>query len=129
MPDVDSDPVVPAVVAANHLAASASDLAANTLPDRIGESVPDLGDLAEILRQLVVGQRQIGTALARLADHLATQAETRELAVGPADELSALADVIRAAGRGSGYASGALAALEPVLAIMLRDGGADARLG
>lgn len=86
--------ILPATVLTSHLQSCAAELAADTEP-------PD--DLAQVVGQLVSGQRLIGATLARLAG---------QLDGAPAADRAALAEVLRAAARASGHAADALAQCE-----------------
>ncbi|WP_460402631.1 hypothetical protein [Actinophytocola sediminis] len=75
--------ILPASVLTSHLESCAAELAAAMPPD----------DLAQVLAQLVSGQRHIAATLSRLADYQ----------TGP------LADVLQAASSAAGHAAEALA--------------------
>ena len=83
--------ILPATVLTSHLESCAAELAADPGP-------PD--DLAQVVSQLVSGQRLMAVAIARLAGHLD---------VVPAAERVALAEILRAAARATGHAADALA--------------------
>jgi hypothetical protein len=83
--------ILPATVLTAHLESCAAELAADPDP-------PD--DLAQVVGQLVSGQRLIAATLARLAGQLDGV---------PAVDRAALAEVLRAAARASGHAADALA--------------------
>jgi hypothetical protein len=86
--------ILPATVLTSHLEFCAAELAADTEP-------PD--DLAQVVSQLVSGQRLIGATLERLAGRLDAV---------PAVDRPALAEVLQAAARASGHAADALAECE-----------------
>jgi hypothetical protein len=86
--------ILPATVLSSHLESCAAELAADPAP-------PD--DLAQVVGQLVAGQRHIAATLDRLAARL--DGET----VG---DRAALGEVLRAAARASGHAADALAESE-----------------
>ncbi|MPZ84952.1 MAG: hypothetical protein GEV28_33030 [Actinophytocola sp.] len=83
--------ILPATVLTAHLESCAAELAADPEP-------PD--DLAQVVGQLVAGQRHIAATLSRLADRLDAV---------PAADRDALAEVLRAAARATGHAADALA--------------------
>jgi hypothetical protein len=83
--------ILPATVLTSHLESCAAELAVDPGP-------PD--DLAQVVSQLVAGQRHIAVTLERLAGHLD---------VVPAADRVALAEVLRAAARATGHAADALA--------------------
>ncbi|HEY0454462.1 hypothetical protein [Actinophytocola sp.] len=87
----DRELILPATVLTAHLESCAAELAADPHP-------PD--DLAQVLGQLVSGQRHIAATLSRLAGQLDSV---------PAADRTALAEVLRAAARATGHAAGALA--------------------
>ncbi|HWC78379.1 MAG TPA: hypothetical protein VG756_00310 [Pseudonocardiaceae bacterium] len=113
--------VLPATIAAAHLAACATDLAADTAPGRVTESVGGLDELAELAGHLVAGQHQLAVALEHLAAHLHRRGAVLPDAVASA-QLSALAEVLRAAGMASGHAAEALAESGPVLDLVRESG-------
>ncbi|HWM06888.1 MAG TPA: hypothetical protein VNP92_31505 [Actinophytocola sp.] len=86
--------VLPATVLTAHLESCAAELAADPAP-------PD--DLAQVVGQLVSGQRHIAATLERLA---------RQQGSTPVADRAALAAVLRAAARATGHAADALAEVE-----------------
>lgn len=113
-------PALPPTVAATHLAASAAELAADT--------VADLAELADVLDRLVTGQRDIATTLARLADHITDRHACGALAAAATPDIAALTEVLAAAAAATGYAAGALAQARPVLGIVVTAAGPDATI-
>lgn len=103
-------PVLPGTVAAAHLAACAAGLAADTSPDRISGCVGDLAELAEMTEQLVNGQRQLARTLDQLATHLRQRPRSMQ--------LTALVEVLRAAGEATGHAADALSESGPVIGLV-----------
>lgn len=112
---------LPATVAAAHFTASAAELAKDA-------AVGDLADLTAVLDQLVAGQQHVATALARLADHIATRHQDGALPMVDEPEIAALTEVLEAAATATGHAAGALAQSRPVLDIVLAAAGPDARI-
>jgi citrate lyase gamma subunit len=86
--------ILPATVLASHLEFCAAELAADP-------AAPD--DLAQVVGQLVAGQRHIAATLARLAVRLDSV---------PVADRAALAEVLRASARATGHAADALAESE-----------------
>lgn len=121
-------PALPATVAAAHLAACAGELADGTAPGVDVSSVADLGDLADVVADLVTGQRQIAAALAQLAGRLADRRGPGPLADACAPDLTALGEVLSAAACASGHAAGALSASAPVFDAVLEIAGRDTPL-
>jgi hypothetical protein len=87
----DRELILPATVLTSHLEYCAAGLAADPAP-------PD--DLAQVVGQLVSGQRYIAATLDRLAGQLEGAHST---------DRAALAEVLRAASRATGHAADALA--------------------
>jgi hypothetical protein len=94
--------ILPATVLTSHLESCAAELAADPAP-------PD--DLAQVVGQLVAGQRHIAATLDRLAARLDAGVDAGVDAVPVADR-AALGEVLRAAARASGHAADALAESE-----------------
>jgi hypothetical protein len=116
-------PLLPGTVVSAHFSACATELAGRT-----GPQVSDIADLMTVVEDLIAGQRQIGLALARLADQLADRGRRGALAQVGSPDLSALAEVLGAAASATGHAAGALAESRPVLDIVLASAGPDAPL-
>lgn len=116
-------PTLPATVIATHFAASAAELAHGDT-----SHIGDLADLANVVEQLVTGQRHVAAALAKLSDHLAQRQAGGALAAAQGADVAALADVLAAAAAASGHAAGALSQSGPVLDIVLAAAGPDARI-
>ncbi len=108
-------PVLPGTVAAAHLAACAAGLAADTAPDRISGCVGDLAELAELTEHLVNGQRHLVRTLDQLARHLGQRPGSMQ--------LTALVEVLRAAGEATGHAADALAESGPVIDLLAESEG------
>lgn len=83
--------ILPATVLTSHLESCAAELAVDPEP-------PD--DLAQVVGQLVSGQRHIAVTLERIA---------RQLDAAPVADRAALAEILRAAARATGHAADALA--------------------
>jgi hypothetical protein len=120
--------LLPATVAATHLAACAAELAGDTAAGDAGPQVSDLADVAALVDRLVAGQRDIATALARLAGHVTDRHRAGALAVVDPADLTALTEVLAAAGTATGHAADALAQSGPVLDIVLASAGPDSRV-
>ncbi|MFL6145350.1 MAG: hypothetical protein ACJ72N_26260 [Labedaea sp.] len=109
--------VLPGSVAAAHVHASAAGLADGTVGRRADLSVGTAGELAEIIDNLVEGQRQISATLSQLAGYVRGRGLEH-----------ALAEVLAASARASGFAADALAESRPLLQVVLDVTGADTRL-
>jgi hypothetical protein len=109
--------VLPGSVVAAHFQASAAGLAEGVAADRVDACVGTAGELAEIVDNLVAGQRQVAVALGRLADYV----RDRRVDV-------ALSEVLRAAGEASGFSADALAEGIPLLQVVLDVTGGETRL-
>lgn len=120
-------PLLPATVAASHLAACAAELAGDT-PDGPAPQITDLADLAAVVDQLVAGQQHIAAALARLAAHVDERRRAGALAVVDPSDLAALTEVLAVAGTATGHAADALAQSGPVLDIVLASAGPEGRI-
>jgi len=108
--------VLPGSVLASHLRSSAAGLEEGTAPRQAGECVETPGELADIIEQLVAGQRHISATLAQLAHYV------RGLDDG------ALSEVLRASAEAAGYSAEALAESRPLVQVVLDVTGADTRL-
>ncbi len=110
--------VLPGSVVAAHLHASAAGLADGTAtPARAAACVGTAGELAQTVDHLVSGQRQIATALTRLAGYVRGRGLD-----------STLVEVLLAAAEASGYAAEALGESRPLLQVVLDVTGEETRL-
>jgi hypothetical protein len=118
MPELEPS-VLPITVAASHLRACAAELD--------GAHGTELGDLAEVIADLVTGQRLLSSALNRLAERV-EDGQAGALAAAPSPEIGALAEVLQAAAGAFGYSADALAESEPLARIAADFAGPSTRL-
>ncbi len=121
-------PILPATVAAAHLSSCATGLARATTAANAPHGIGEVGALAEVIRSLVQGQRQLACTLANLADRVAAGEANGSLAAAPRSELSALTEILTAASNAAGHTADALAETSPALDVLLESVGSDTRL-
>jgi hypothetical protein len=110
--------VLPGSVVAAHLRASAAGLADGTKPRPAGECIASPDELASVISDLVAGQQHISASLAQLAAFVRRERVSGILDTVPAEDVLALADVLRAAARAAKYSAEALAESRPMLQVV-----------
>lgn len=112
--------VLPVTVAASHLRACASALA--DAPDA------ELGDLVTVLDDVVASQRGLATACAELAGRLRDGSDDGALSGAATVDVTAFAEVLRAAATALGCSAEALDSGAPLARRIAETAGADTRL-
>lgn len=120
--------VLPGSVVAAHLRASAAGLADGTRPRLASECIETPGELASVIADLVAGQQHISESLAQLSAFVRRERVSGILDTVPADDVLALADVLRAAAQAAKYSAEALSQSGPVVQVVLDVTGGDADL-
>ncbi|HWE88736.1 MAG TPA: hypothetical protein VG317_04655 [Pseudonocardiaceae bacterium] len=107
MAGLPAQSALPATVVAGHLRACAEELSRC--------SVTDLGEIAEVLGDLVVGQRRLSSSLARFAERLDEPGRVDLPRSVDKLDRAALIEVLDAASSAAGYSAEALAESGPLL--------------
>lgn len=117
--DDGAAPQLPATIAADHLRACAASLAS---PD---VSIPNLGDLTDVVDALIGAQRLLALTLSGLADRVAANTG---LAAASGNDVTALTEILAAASTAAGHTADALGEAAPALDVLLDTVGSDTRL-
>jgi hypothetical protein len=118
MPELEPS-VLPVTVAASHLRACAAELE--------NSDTAELGELTAVIHDVVGAQRHLSAALAALAGRV-IDGRAAALAAVPSPELTALAEILQAAGSAFGYSADALTESEPLARFLADFAGTDTRL-
>jgi hypothetical protein len=118
MPELEPS-VLPVTVVASHLRACAVEL------ENADEA--ELGELGEMIRDVVAAQRHLSGALAGLAGRV-LEGSDGALAAVPSPHLAALMEVLHAAASALGYSADALTESEPLARSVAEFVGMDTRL-
>ncbi|HEV3358909.1 MAG TPA: hypothetical protein VG247_19080 [Pseudonocardiaceae bacterium] len=117
--DDGAAPELPATIAADHLRACAATLANPTV------SIPDLGDLTDVVDALIGAQRHLALTLAGLANRVSANSA---LAAASGTDVTALREILVAASTAAGHTADALGEAAPALDVLLDMVGSDTRL-
>lgn len=112
-------PRLPATIAADHLRACAATLA------NPRASIPNLGDLTDVVDALIGAQRHLAMTLSGLADRVTANTG---LAAASGTDVAALTDILAAAAAAAGHTADALGEAAPALDVLLDMVGSDTRL-
>ncbi len=117
--DDGAAPRLPATIAADHLRACAATLANPSV------SIPDLGDLTDVVDALIGAQRHLALTLSGLADRVSANTA---LAAASGTDVAALTEILAAASAAAGHTADALGEAAPALDVLLDTVGSDTRL-
>ena len=117
--DPQGEPQLPATIAADHLRACAATLANPAV------SIPDLGDLTDVVDALIGAQRHLALTLSGLANRVSANSA---LAAASGTDVTALTEILVAASAAAGHTADALGEAAPALDVLLDMVGSDTRL-